>query len=381
MDDPLETVLVLSKEIGPRPPTSASEAQAAAYVNGKMRQAGLDVNVQPFRAVSSIASYYGLLYLLFALTPVLYFFSRPAALAVSLLALAGFVLENLSFPVMSSWLPRGKSQNVVGTRPADRESRQHLVIMAHLDSSRAMAPSHPRLVGLYRFSFLVTAVAMASLPILAGLGWWIGSPWLWFAQMPPAAGLALCLLLLLHREIFMPNVPGANDNASGVAVLLRAAQELDNLQYTDLWFVATGCEESGLHGARHFLGHYPFPRNDTYILNLDTVGRGRLAIIVKEGMLLRHSSDPFLVELAGQTEASDRSIDADPRTLDMIRTDADAALVRGFRALTLVAFENGRLPNWHWMTDTAESIQPEALDQATRLVVGIARRLDRKEES
>ena len=38
-------------------------------------------------------------------------------------------------------------------------------------------------------------------------------------------------------------------------------------------------------------------------------------------------------------------------------TDATAALVRGFRAMSLMAFDiNGRLPNRHWSTDTADGV-------------------------
>jgi len=380
MDEPLETIRALAGEIGPRPPTSSAEAQAAAYVNSKMRVAGLDVDLQVFRAVATYSLPYGLLNLLSALVPLVYYFHRPAALALSLLTLAGSVLETLSFPVVSSWLPRGKSQNVVGTRPAAQHARKHLVIMAHLDSSRSSPLFHPRMAGGFRRYFLLMLAAMAALPILVGLSWWLDTPWLWYAQMLPAGYLLLVLLFLLQREIFMPCVPGANDNASGVAVLLRLAAELDNLQHTALWFVATGCEESGLHGARRFLRQYPFPRPDTYILNLESLGRGELSIIVREGMLCRHRADPLLVDLAGQADAADIGIDADPRTFHTISTDAQVALLRRFRVLTLMALENGRIPNWHWRTDTVENIQPELLERAARLAVGIARRLDRMEQ-
>jgi len=379
MNQLLETVRALAEEIGPRPPTSAAEAQAAAYVNARMRQAGLDVDVQTFRAVSTCSLPYGLLCLLSALTPLLYSFSRPAALALSLLALAGFVLESLSFPAVSSWLPRGKSQNVVGTRPAAREPRQHLVILAHLDSSRAALFFHPRLAGGFRRLFLVAVAAMASLPLWVGLGWGLGTPWLWYAQMLPAAYLGLGLLSILHREIFMRHVPGANDDASGVAVLVRLAEELDNLQHTDLWFVATGCEESGQHGVRSFLQHYPFPRANTFVLNLDSLGQGELSVVVQEGMLWKHRADSFLLSLASQADAADIGIDADPRTFHTINTDAQVALVRRFRTLTLMALEDGRLPHWHWTTDRLENVQPELLERAARLAVGIARRLDRQE--
>lgn len=377
MEEQVAAIQFLAREVGPRPATSAAEARAAAYVNSRMRQAGLEVDVQLFHTVPTESIPLGLIYLALIVTPVVYMFSRPAALAVAVVALTAFVLENLAFPALSSWLPGGESQNVVGTRPAAQEDRQHLIVMAHMDSGRANLLFHPRIVGSQRRFFLLLVLCAVALPILVGLAWATGQPWLWYAQLVPAAYIALALLLLLHQEIFMPYVPGANDNCSGVSVLLRLADELQGLQYTTLWVVATGSKEAGLHGARSFLRQYPFPRQDTYIVNLDTVGRGQLGVMVSEGTLFARRADPALVELAGQSESGDITVDADPRVYRLTNTDAQVAMARGYRAMSVVALEDGRPAFRHWRNDTFENIKPELLERATRLVAGIARRLDR----
>ena len=70
--------------------------------------------------------------------------------------------------------------------------------------------------------------------------------------------------------------PGADDNASGVAVLLELAKALasgEKPQRT-LVFVAFAGEEAGLLGSRHYVEHPPFPLEKTIgVINLDTVGR------------------------------------------------------------------------------------------------------------
>jgi hypothetical protein len=70
--------------------------------------------------------------------------------------------------------------------------------------------------------------------------------------------------------------PGADDNASGVAVLLELAKAIasgEKPQRT-LVFVAFSGEEAGLLGSRHYVEHPPFPLEKTIgVINLDTVGR------------------------------------------------------------------------------------------------------------
>jgi hypothetical protein len=70
--------------------------------------------------------------------------------------------------------------------------------------------------------------------------------------------------------------PGADDNASGVAVMLELAKALasgERPQRT-LVFVAFAGEEAGMLGSRHYVDHAAFPLEKTMgVINLDTVGR------------------------------------------------------------------------------------------------------------
>ncbi len=80
--------------------------------------------------------------------------------------------------------------------------------------------------------------------------------------------------------------PGADDNASGVAVLLELARVLGPSFKPErtVIFAAFTAEESGLKGSQYFIGHYRrFPaKKMTGVLNLDTVGRlnGRKVLIL-----------------------------------------------------------------------------------------------------
>ncbi|MCA9290875.1 MAG: ChaN family lipoprotein [Phycisphaerales bacterium] len=70
--------------------------------------------------------------------------------------------------------------------------------------------------------------------------------------------------------------PGADDNASGVAVMIELARTLaaEGAGRRTIVFVAFSAEECGLHGSRFYVAHPTLPAADLRaMVNLDTVGR------------------------------------------------------------------------------------------------------------
>jgi len=71
--------------------------------------------------------------------------------------------------------------------------------------------------------------------------------------------------------------PGANDNASGVAVLLETARILKSKPLgagTRILFAAWTFEEEGISGSTYFATHCPM-QNVKAVINLDALGNGR----------------------------------------------------------------------------------------------------------
>jgi Iap family predicted aminopeptidase len=70
---------------------------------------------------------------------------------------------------------------------------------------------------------------------------------------------------------------GADDNASGTAVLMELAREVSlypEVQGRNILFVAFSAEEDGLLGSKYFVENCPVPVHDfAYMLNIDMVGR------------------------------------------------------------------------------------------------------------
>ena len=79
--------------------------------------------------------------------------------------------------------------------------------------------------------------------------------------------------------------PGANDNASGVGLVMRLADRLDRVRPAcDVWLAATGAEERSYTGSADHLGALALARRVRrrglsrrlrWALSLDEVGRGR----------------------------------------------------------------------------------------------------------
>ena len=75
----------------------------------------------------------------------------------------------------------------------------------------------------------------------------------------------------------VPDVPGANDNGSGIATLLTIAREIADREYPfTVRFIAFGAEELGLHGSQHYVGQLLDEEVDSTVamLNFDALGSG-----------------------------------------------------------------------------------------------------------
>lgn len=143
----------------------------------------------------------------------------------------------------------------------------------------------------------------------------------------------------------------------------------------EIWFVATGAEEVGTVGMKAFLTEHAADVRDAVIINIDNIGAGAVCYVTREGMARRYEADRRLTG-AARRAARGSDLPVKGRESRGLATDATPALARGLRAMSLMAFDiNGRQPNRHWMTDTAESVSPTNLDIVVDMVVATVREL------
>jgi Zn-dependent M28 family amino/carboxypeptidase len=223
------------------------------------------------------------------------------------------------------------------------------------------------------------------LPILGARMAGLDSGLISLLQLIPTLILLAGAFMLVDVQLSAA-VPGANDNASGVATALALARELDasppdNL---DVALLLTGAEECQMEGARAFARARgkELDRNTTYFLNLDAVGRGALRYVTSEGLAVSYPMDRRLIELCSAIASADREqgdrVAAQPLARGLA---GDSAALRraGFRALTITTLEEGALlpANYHRPDDVPERVDDASLDRAHDFALQLVRALDR----
>jgi len=359
-------IRALASDIGPRRPASSAEARAGELIADELREAGLSPKIEAFRGPSTFA------------------WSQAVSPALSLvglrrLALAiGAVESDLRLEPLSRLASRRESQNVVASIPAAGSERRSLVLVSHLDSSRSGVLFHPEVAPHLRALTALISAAVAT----RALSPHISTPAGAVVDRVSAAAIAAGLGLLAEREIRGRDVPGANDNASGVAVATAIARELAArpLESTRVVFLATGCEESGTAGMRAFLEAHHGEWEDWLFLNLDGVAApATLRFLPREGISRIYKADPGLVAICEAVARDHPGVGLQGATrLVGLTYDATPVMARKGRAITLSA-QDKIIPNYHTANDVPEALDGGVLARALEATSLIAAAVDRGE--
>lgn len=172
---------------------------------------------------------------------------------------------------------------------------------------------------------------------------------------------------------------GADDNASGVAVLLALAQQCQKTPWLhDAVFVAFDAEEMGLQGARAFVKALPVPKDRTIALNInfDMVARGDKNELYVAGTSHRPALRPILEPVASRSKirlsfGHDTGGGQDDWTK---QSDHGAFHEAG---IPFVYFGVEDHPDYHKPTDTADKINATFFYQAALTILDAVTTIDR----
>jgi hypothetical protein len=367
---------------------SPGERDAAEWIAARLERAGCEVAVEeepayglymPTLAGLGVA---GIAAALLTLAG-----RRVAGALISAAGAAALVDEAQNGPrlLRRAIYPLRRTVNVVAR--IGPEHAPTLVVLAHHDSHQTGA--------LYDQSLLMMLHRRAP-GLLARLKtappqWWVGlaGPLLTIAaalsgrRRPALAALpVLALGTAAAAEVALnPVSPGANDNLSGVAGLVRLAELLGErpLAGARVLLVSCGAEESLQEGVRAFMarhGHELDPRR-TRVLNLETVGSPRLIMLEGEGPIwMEDYADPsFRDEVERLARAGGIGLERGFRA--RASTDSVIPSRAGHPTATLTSLTAwGALANYHLPTDTADRVDHATLEDAARLAYAVAASVD-----
>ncbi|MBI5566822.1 MAG: M28 family peptidase [Chloroflexi bacterium] len=353
---------LLSEQIGPRGATSPEEQRAAEYARDQLQQSGIsNARVEAFRsprsgwlpltiafsvAVWSTIICWAGFYLIYiprsavggegsARSPAL-----GALIGAILCAFSAWTIYRLATyhqHPLHKWLSTATSHNAVGHIAAAGPATQHVVLVANVDTAPdSWVFRTPRRTRLFYGALRLAAASL----LLSIIFFVLGALEAWgFAFV--AAGLCgfvqsagILLTIQADQGDFSA---GANDNASGVGVVLALAQQLREapLKQTEVWVVLAGSHTLGNGGLRSFMQQQPDLAKTAWFVGCQQVGLGdRVAYVRREGWLPRTTRADVrnLIERA----ATDRAGQS-PRPITTPRaTPIGAALWRGCKSVCVV---------------------------------------------
>ena len=379
----LEWVRLLAEEIGPRRPTSTAERRAAELVADRLAKQGIAVEQRPFEGYSTFALPYGIPLAVALLGwPVA---KRRPLLASALAALGGALISAEDGQVnrpLTRALAKSPSRNLVATIEPRGAVRRTTCLVCHLDSSRSGLMFDRRFLPFLHAWIWAQGVAIP----VATAGPLVRRLPLGKRLTSAAYGVLLAgVCLVLERELRGNDVPGANDNATGVAAVATLAGELyaDPPASTRVICLFTGCEEAGLLGADAFVRELEETQPDWRFwtfLNFDGVGApATLRFLRQEGVVYKWPADAHLAHIAQEISQRRPELGLEGTSHNGGLTyDTTPLMARGGRAITF-STQDETIPNYHSPTDTVENLDPPALGRAIEVGREMLAAIDRGE--
>ena len=147
----------------------------------------------------------------------------------------------------------------------------------------------------------------------------------------------------------------------------------DELLGHDIWFVATGASENGSAGIKAFLASHRDKLRGVFLINLECVGAGQVAMVSSEGERRVLKGDKRIMKLVQRVSAD---FHGEYGAVDMpyVTTDAHAAMSMSLRSLTIGGIEGAGFALGHTEEDQPYNVDPESVSKVADVVTEVIRR-------
>lgn len=170
--------------------------------------------------------------------------------------------------------------------------------------------------------------------------------------------------------------PGADDNASGVAMMLEVARALVEAREKprrSVMFLGFDLEEVGLFGSRYFVEHAPVPLARVKLfITADMIGRSLGGVCASHVFVMGTEHCPGLRTWLEASARGERVKVGLLGTDVLVTTRSDYGPFRA-RKVPYLFFSTGENPRYHTPDDTPETLDYPKLTSISRVILGVVR--------
>lgn len=199
------------------------------------------------------------------------------------------------------------------------------------------------------------------------------------ATLPGRVDPSRIIIVSAHYDSFsnqaQTRAPGADDNASGVAVVVELARILKNYRFDfTVKFIAWGAEERGLVGSRYH-AQAAQQRQDRIIAAIVADMVGYVDAAPEDLDIVSDTRSQWLADRYAAAAAYGGLASA-KRTLSQVGSDCMAFWEKHYPSACAIEDLNSSNPHYHKTTDTVSTLNPDFLAATARatlaLVAGLA---------
>lgn len=363
-------------EIGPRFATSEQEEEAGIKIRNLLQDVD-EVISEDFKCrPKAFLDFIKITFLMSIIAGILFWFLPIASVFIYIYGLSIFFFESMNLNEYIDFLfPESTGTNIIGKLKPDsgNSTKKIVLVSAHHDSAYEFplfANPRYKLISLSTVGSIVLVIVASIIKfILDILG--ISNPvsniiLLLFPLI--SAGMVGYTGFKLHSKKL---ILGANDNLSGVSVVLALAKHFSTHKpkNIEIWFISFSCEEC-MRGSKRFVQRHFEELKNSITINMDGVGYGDLTIVSAEPYYLTKHS----MQLA---EEFKRSSNLPIRILPFGGTDAAFFSRKGLKAISVLGMPpKGSPTTWHQLTDAPAIIEKENLETMYNIMVNYLSELD-----
>jgi len=385
----------ICEDAGPREPGSEAERKAAEIVKGEFEKHCDRVHVETFQLAPKGFLSFTVLSPAFVLIGIPFYWFYPIiTCGLCVLAMFVFYMQFLRYAEFVDFLyPKKTSRNVIGEIDPRREWKQTLMLSAHVDSAYQFNFNlyMPRAFDYFQVGLPILLVLLTVLSLTFYLSSWVFSAPRAVFDYSGAGLIAIIVPMATLLFFFKTNwaVMGANDNLSGIAILQGLAESLGNRKevitdHTKVLLVAFGSEEAGLRGSKRWVERHreDLEKRPFFFLNFDGIAKRDDIHVIHREKTLGVVYNPEVVEMVAKA-AEAVGVHLECRELPFGATDGSAIVCGGFSngaSVEAMDIDKPEVKRWyHTINDTADEVEPEALELARKLSMKFVQMVDERE--